>query len=360
MKLLIVTQAVDKNDEALGFFHRWLEVFADKFEQITVICLKEGEHYLPDNVRVFSLGKERLRTIGFGRKSAGPAGRLFGRIRYSFRFLRCIVRMRKDYDTVFVHMNQEYVIIGGLLWDLMNKKVFMWRNHRRGGVLTRYAVFLCHKVFCTSPDSFTARFKKTRLMPVGVDTDFFKPDEAERPHGALLFLGRIAPVKRPDLFVKTLKLLQDRGVSFSARIVGSVLKRDQKYFESLQAAIENAGLSQRVSVEPGLPHVGTVSAYNHSEIYINLTPSGSLDKTIFEAMASGSLILVSNGFLAGKVDSRFLVSSDKPIEIADEISVLLRLSDDEKKPLRDSLRRYVVLNHSLNLLTEKLSAELGN
>ena len=36
MKILIVTQKVDQNDDVLGFFHRWLEVFAGKFEEINV------------------------------------------------------------------------------------------------------------------------------------------------------------------------------------------------------------------------------------------------------------------------------------------------------------------------------------
>jgi len=56
MKLLIITQKVDINDDNLGFFHRWLEKLASRFEKLSVICLAEGEHHLPSNVAVFSLG----------------------------------------------------------------------------------------------------------------------------------------------------------------------------------------------------------------------------------------------------------------------------------------------------------------
>ena len=59
MKLLILTQKVDKNDPILGFFHRWVEEFARHCEQVTVIALGVGEYDLPQNVRVFSLGKEQ-------------------------------------------------------------------------------------------------------------------------------------------------------------------------------------------------------------------------------------------------------------------------------------------------------------
>jgi len=37
MKLLIITQAVDKNHPVLGFFHRWVEELAMHFVHIFVV-----------------------------------------------------------------------------------------------------------------------------------------------------------------------------------------------------------------------------------------------------------------------------------------------------------------------------------
>jgi hypothetical protein len=59
MRLLITTQAVDRTHPALGFFHGWLAEFAKHCEHVHVICLQEGQHDLPENVSVHSLGKER-------------------------------------------------------------------------------------------------------------------------------------------------------------------------------------------------------------------------------------------------------------------------------------------------------------
>ena len=58
MKLLIITQKVDMNDDLLGFFHDWIIEFSKHFEEVTFICLKKGEYDLPQNVKVLSLGKE--------------------------------------------------------------------------------------------------------------------------------------------------------------------------------------------------------------------------------------------------------------------------------------------------------------
>jgi len=39
MKILILTQKIDKNDDILGFFHGWVAEFAQHCEKVTVIAL---------------------------------------------------------------------------------------------------------------------------------------------------------------------------------------------------------------------------------------------------------------------------------------------------------------------------------
>ena len=109
MKLLIITQTVDRRDTMLGFFHNWLEEIAKGYESILVICLKEGEHDLPPNVRVLSLGKERGNS----------------KIGYLWNFYKYIWSERQSYDSVFVHMNQEYVLLGWKSWLLLRKPIYM-------------------------------------------------------------------------------------------------------------------------------------------------------------------------------------------------------------------------------------------
>jgi len=41
MKLLIITQKVDINDDVLGFMHGWIAEFAKHCEKLTVICLQK-------------------------------------------------------------------------------------------------------------------------------------------------------------------------------------------------------------------------------------------------------------------------------------------------------------------------------
>jgi glycosyltransferase involved in cell wall biosynthesis len=303
MRLLIITQTVDKKDPVLGFFHRWLEEFSKNYEKVTVICLGKGEFNLPSNVSVYSLGKEEGAS----------------QLTYLYRFFKYIWALRRDYDAVFVHMNQEYVLLGYKHWLFMGKRVYMWRNHAKGTLLTQLAVLLSKRVFCTSPQSYTARFKKTLIMPVGIDTEFFRPNEAlERIPNSILFLGRISPVKRVKEFVKWFNELDPKH---TATIAGEALLKDRAYGAEVKALA-----SERIKFVGPVTQDEALRLYQSHEIYVNKTPAGSFDKTIFEAAACGTKLLLDNEDL-------------KSLE----------------NKSREELREYVVNHHSLKLLMEKLS-----
>ncbi len=278
MRILVVTQKVDKNDSILGFFHRWLEEFAQHFEQVTVVCLGQGQHDLPSNVKVLSLGKEKLEIEN---------SKLKIKFRYLLNFYTYIWQERSNYDAVFVHMNQEYVLLAGDLWRIMGKKVFLWRNHAKGTLLTDLAAWLSHKVFYTSPQSYTAKFKNAVQMPVGIDTDFFRPDpRAVRQPNSVLVLGRIAPVKKT---LECVEWFNSQPPEFSATVAGEATPKDKAY-EALVRKIA----SDRIKFVGPVTQEEALSLYQTHELYVNKTPAGSFDKTIIEAAACGMKLLVDN------------------------------------------------------------------
>lgn len=280
MRLLIVTQALDLDDAVLSVYHGWVAELAKHFGTTEVVCLKEGRYNLPTNVHVHSLGKER----GAVNRSA-----------YAWRFFSLAWRLRHEYDVVFVHMNQEYILIAGWLWKLLGKRVYLWRNHYEGSLLTDMAASFCTKVFCTSKHSYTAKYAKTVLMPVGVDTVRFSPDTrvARAPH-SILFLARMSPSKRPEMLVDALAQLAHGGQVFIASFVGSPLPKDEIYYEELKEKVRSLGLASCVSFYPGISNSQTPDLYRTHEIFVNTSPSGMLDKTIFEAAACGCLSLASS------------------------------------------------------------------
>lgn len=343
MRLLIITQKLDINDPILGFFHRWVEEFSKHCEKITVIALGVGEYNLPESVKVLSLGKE-----------ISPS-----RCKYLWRLTKYLGQEHKNYDTVFVHMNQEYVLLAGWWWRLTGKKIWFWRNHPKGSWLTRVAVKFSDRLFCTSPYSFTAQFKKTELMPAGIDTEKFKPDNRlVKQLGLVLCLGRIAPIKKIEQLIEAAKILKDdysNVVSnLGIEIVGDYLLADRDYFYQLKKGVVDYGLENLVTFSPARSNNDIASLYNESELYVNMTPSGSLDKTILEAMACGTLVLVSNRAFLNQIDGRLIFNEGQVASLAEKIIVVLSLDQETKNLISGELKDLVVNNHSLSFLTIKI------
>ena len=338
MKLLIITQKVSKNDTILGFVHRWIVEFSKTFDSIVVICLEKGEYDLPGNVKVLSLGKEERQS----------------RIQYLIHFYWYIQHERKNYDAVLVHMNEEYAFLAGWLWRLWGKKVAMWRNHPSGSIFTDIAAMFCNKVFCTSKYSYTAKYKKTTLMPVGIDTDIFKPSNVKKTPHSILFLARIAPFKRPDIFIDSLNILKNKGVKFTASIYGDPLPKDVEYYESLKVKASEFGLNGNLSFCAGIPNEQTPSIYSAYDIFVNLSPSGMYDKTIFEAMACGCLSLSSNKNLTGIVSPALLFEEANKEDLASKLEALIKISETEKEANRLNSLQLTRSRHSLSALAEML------
>ncbi len=348
MRLLILTQKIDVNDDLLGFFHGWVAALAPRFEAVTVIALGVGQYNLPLNVKVLSLGKE-----------AGQS-----RLKYLWRFYKYIIGERENYDAVFIHMNQEYAVLGGWLWRFMGKKVTLWRNHQAGGFWVRIAVFFSDTVFCTSQFAFVARYKKTKIMPVGVDTDFFKPSqEINKTPRSVLFFGRISPVKKPDILIEALHLLKKDGIDFVASIIGDAPARDKAYFEENRQRVREYGLETLVEFKKGVPNWQAPAIYNQNEIFVNLTNSGSLDKTTMEAMACGQLVLVSNRVfedIFSDEQKKLLMFQEENIDdLARKIKRLFGLDSGEKEKIAIQIREIIVSRHSLKFLVDKLFKALS-
>jgi glycosyltransferase involved in cell wall biosynthesis len=340
MKLLIITQKVDREDPVLGFFHDWISELSKKVEKISVICLEKGFYDLPDNVKVYSLGKESGRS----------------KIKYVNNFLNFILGLHKEYDSVFVHMNQEYILIGGFIWKILRKKVYFWRNHQYGNLFTMIAVGLSKRVFCTSKFAFVAKYKKTILMPVGINTNKFSilNSQFSNRKNKILFLGRISPIKKPDLLIEALGILNKKDTNFSCDFYGDPLSKDENYYNSLKIGIGELGLENKVNFYKGVPNYETPKIYGEHGIFVNLTPSGSFDKTILEAAACGCIIVVANKSLSGEIDQRMIMENETPGDAAKVINFWLDAGDEEKIIASKKLQEYVLKNHGLDVLISKL------
>ena len=357
MKLLILTQAVDLDDPILGFFHRWIEEFAKHCEQVSVICLKEGRHSLPPNVSVYSLGKpsyapDSAKATTGKKASKGAGNRLLSRVKYLWNFYRYIWTLRHDYDSVFVHMNPEYVILGWKLWWLLRKKIALWYVHPRRSFLLSAAVFFSDAVCTVAVGSVNVQSKKIHAVGHGIDVSAF-PTGTISSLRSVLFLGRLDPVKRTEIFVDALSHLQKHGISFSASIYGSPVTADAHYSDDLRNKMTPLTLSGALVLHDAIAHSETPAVYAAHSVYVNLTPTGSFDKTILEAMATECVVVAANSALFDMLPPE--LRSDGTVDgTTSAIQAAIALPEDKARQIGRRNRQYVEAAHSLPLLIFRL------
>lgn len=347
MNLLFVTQKVDARDPVLGFVHHWLEIFASRFEHVTVICLEEGTHSLPKNVRVVSLGKERVQSLSGVRY-------WISRVGFAFRFLKLVFGMGRRDEAVFVHMNPEYVALAGWWWKLKRRIVLLRYNHRAGGMWLRAAAPWATRILYTSDYAYSAHYPNAFKLPAGVDTEIFKSSGAARAPDSIVCLGRISPVKKVEFIIDAALQLAERGHAFHLHLYGAPERGDARYYEAMVHRADRLVRSGRATFHSAVAPDATVQIYNSHEIFVNATPRGSFDKTILEAMACGMVVVCANPSFVGMVPDEFIANEDDAESLAEKLEYALSLSATEKAEYARDLRGEVVKHHSLEKMVDSV------
>lgn len=346
MKLLICTQKVDKNDPILGFFHRWIEEFATHYEKVTVICLYKGEYSLPKNVEVISLGKER----------GVP------KIEYVIQFYRLIFLHRNEYKHVFVHMNPVYVVLGGLVWRLLGKKIALWYTHKSVDTKLRIAEKLVHHIFTASKESFRLPSHKVVITGHAIDVDAYASVAHEVGTTLrLTVIGRISTAKRIDVFIKTIADLNSKGIAAEGVIVGDVgAPEDVSYVEAMKSLAKELGSENQVHFVGAVTHEKIKDYLARTDIFLHTSETGSMDKSVLEALACGVPVLSSSEAFKGILiqNDSFLNSKDSTV-IADQVLAFVHRIPEEKEKNKTRMKEYVFATHSLRHTMKKIVGVLS-
>lgn len=345
MKLLILTQKVDKNDPILGFFHRWIEEFAKNLEKVTVICLEKGEYNLPENVQVLSIGKDVDKS----------------RLKYIFKFYKYIWRERTNYDAIFVHMNPEYVVLGGLFWKLLNKKIVLWYTHRKVNLKLRIAEKLANIVLTSSKESFGIKSRKVRYLGHGINTNIFKFSDRDWSSRVLLFVGRVTPIKNCQVLLDALSILLEDDRGWQVVFVGEpVTESDKIYKNKLENKIKIKGIDSNVQFVGSLISTEIKNRFSKAFASVNMTPAGGMDKVVLESLATGCPVFTSNTAfrdLFGEYSTNFVFSFGDALDLAQKISQFSASSD--KTNIINQLSEKVRKKYGVESVISKISNSLS-
>jgi glycosyltransferase involved in cell wall biosynthesis len=344
MRLLVTTQAVDKDDPALGFFHRWIEEFAKQCESVTVVCLRAGRRELPHNVEVLPLKKHT-------------------RIGRALELIGISWRKRASYDAVFVHMNPEYLVAVGWLWKLMGKRTALWYEHKKVNGMLRVGVWFAGTVFSASPRGFTIGTHKTHVMGHGMDTSRAMPPHVPSKTVRLITSGRIAPTKHLEVLIDAFVLLKSRGIDVTFKNFGApAVEDDIAYEQMLRKQLAVAGEDASHVLVGKVPHDALPLYRAEADYFLHASETGSLDKSVLDAILSGVIPLSSGAAyteLFGEFAQELSYKAGDSEALADAVQALERAPEAHREKIRKVLKERVLASHSLERLIPRIIEALS-
>ena len=290
--LLIICQKVDENDDLLGFFPAWIREFAHHYERVSVITLGAGEAQLPDNVAVYSLGKERG----------------VSRLRRWIALFRNLYRQVPHHDAVFCHMSPIFALCAWPFSKFWHKRLVLWYLHRSRTLRLKLAVALCDAVVTSDIESLTLRSSNIHAVGHGVEVDRYSTPQRVAPdHRPLriLAVGRLSPIKDFGTLIRAAAHLHEDDIACEVRIIGkTVMKKDTQYAQQLHTLVNRLGIGHIVHFFGFVPHRTMPEHYRWADIVVGCTPTGGIDKALLEAMAAGCVVLTSNTVMKNYLGER--------------------------------------------------------
>ena len=345
MKLLIVTQRVDVNDDNLSFFHGWIEKFAQKLDKVYVICLWQGKYNLPSNVVVRSMGKEKG----------------LSKISQIFQLQKHLIQTIPKVHGIFVHMGSIYALASFPLAKIFRKKIILWYAHVKPNI-SAMEEKIVSKILTPSKESCLGS-KKVVVTGHGVDTNLFKPSDhkkASSDQKTILCTGRITPIKDLETLVRALDILvHEKGMkNIKAKLIGSPVDEGEKrYAEELKKFIQEKRLQNHIEFLGGVPHKEIKRFYQESDVFVNMIGGGGAGKTQLEAMAcSTPVVLCTPTFndLLGNFKNEIIFKEKDPKDFAEKLLNCFNFSEEKRRDLGKLLRSIVVNHHDLDNLIDKI------
>lgn len=351
MKVLFITQAVDRRHENLGAIHGWISALAREVEHIHVIALSVGDVELPENVSLHSLGKDRGN----------------GKLRQMLLFQSIVARLvrRQQVDVFFPHMVPRYAMLVAPYRLLFGIPSVMWYAHNTNDLKLKLADQCVDRFVTVSRDSFPLGLAKCDVVGHGIEANVFTPNK-RKPDGKVRFLslGRICPRKDQDTLVSAADALVNRLACRDAEFViagGPLVPEDHAYFQRLKARVKELGLEGSISFPGSIPHSEAVDQMRACDFFVNMHHEGGLGKAVLEAMSCEKPAFVSTPTYYDRFPAygeRFLFEPRDGEGLARKMQAAMDMSGDERERISHDVRQWILEEHDVAMQMSRIAGVL--
>lgn len=348
--LLVITFELDDTSPVLGWQAQVVRALAQRLDRVGVMTDRLGSFDAPDNVRV--------------EVNTSPTKGLLGRAQRLVRVERTLNRVIREesIEACFVHMNHRAVPRDAAVARLHRLPVLLWYAHGTVTPSLRIAHRLSSRVVTSTPEGFRVPSRKVHVIGQGIDLSSSSPRFGPVDGDLVITTGRITPRKRLDLVIEAAALLYSRRPDSTVRfrVIGPTLTEDDEAFKrQLSTSVSRRGLDGRVELSGPIPSTAIAGAHQQAFLHLNLSETGSMDKTVLEALAAGVPVLTSNPAfrsLLGDHPEMYL-SGSAAGDVADAI---LSIHDSRDRVDRSRLRALVDGRHDLDSYADRVCEHLDD
>jgi glycosyltransferase involved in cell wall biosynthesis len=345
VRLLIVNFAMDRRSPVLAWQERVADELARQCERVVVLTEQLGEFTPLANLEIHVVPRAFCRV---------PLRWL--RAKWLMNAAVRTWSRRERFDACFIHMNASWAY---RLWPVLRSTrvpILLWYAHGTVHWRLRLAHRCADKVVTSTPEGFRIPSAKLEVIGQAIDTSLFRPPRSAPTRDDVVYVGRISRRKRVDLlldaFAEFVRLAPSSH--FRLQIVGPTLTRDDRRYErELKARARRLAIESMVHWRGAVEMPATVDLYRSAFVHLNLSQTGSMDKTVMEALACGCPVATSNPAF------RELLSGYPELFLTDDTSkaVARRLLEIQQRPEKfsqNALRGLVEGRHDLRSYVAKV------
>lgn len=350
--LLFITRKLDESDDNVGFAIGWIEEFANNLQgrKLIVLCQELGnisKLKLIENIEVYSLGKELK----------------YSKWRQLFRFHFFMFKNIGRVDGVFSHMIQHYSVLAGPWCILYRKKLYQWYTHKSVNFWLKISSLFVNGFISASRESFCLKTSKpVYVFGHGINLKEFqaiKKETKQLQKFTILSVGRIDPSKNVDLIIDSVEKLLQQYPELENKLILKVIggpgfKKNSDYFSFIKNKILSINKTNNFEFIGPIPNKDTVNYYQSSDLLINISDTGGLDKVVLEAMACETMVLTSNNTFKNYIPDSLFIQNKNLDEIAEKIYKIYNLDSSLRFSLQKQMYSFVKEKHDLSSLTKKI------
>lgn len=313
MKLLFIAYELDPKSQVLAWQYRLVHELAAECSLVLAAAPKVGAVPARSNV-VFREIPSWLRWF--------PVRLTFG---YFYQNVLMWSWCRRHHiDVCLVHMHHKAAYRYGPAWRLLGIPVVMWYAHGSTPFSLRVAHACVDRVVCSTPEGFRLKSHKVEFIGQCIDTELFAPQSRDDVRHEVITVSRVSRRKHLDLVIEAFALLSQAmpETPLRLRVVGApITNDDQVYAKELRLLAERLGVEQGVIWDGHRSQREIAALHARAFVHLNVSQTGSMDKTAMEALACDCPVLTSNEALISALAGieQACITDERPEAIARKI-----------------------------------------